>query len=988
MEKYEKFRKLKQFRWYKLKSMLKKVTAFVLVFLLTMGIFPARKVMAIEWEEIPNARIVTSESGVNTMYLGPTLEYLLYPGYFYELQVRDISNIHKRKFSVNVSSGEDFNKPTEISLDYMFQTSRLPSGNYIIDVFFKLKEYDGKIVDIGYRKLGMSCTYTSKRYRTDVPKNLRWKGFKLEWDQVEMGDSRYNVDYAILVYGADNEFKKEYTTTSTSYTFTEDEIKEGDVAIMYATRWLYASSGIAATQIWKEPPLIENVNVDIREPVAGETAGEPSVSGDSDVLLYEYSWYGYAPGSETKYKMSSYETFVEGRKYYADITVKSSSGRMFLHSPSTFRANGNSVDFVESSYQYKKENYDTGNWENAGTARVAHINPEFTAKAKEKPKIDNIEIRVDPPVEGNLPSEPVSVTKDVSISRFDWCFAEDGVTVGYLSPGDRFMPGREYALSLVLEADGDRKIEEDAPIRVNGELNKWNPYYTYDEQTVYVDHMFTAKGDENARYNVNISPTILNGSVVADKYTNISPGDTVTLTVTPDDGYVLDYLEVNDDGAVGVPMESEDTFEMPWSNVIVGAAFKPIPVDAIKVEFETNGGSKVLPQVLERGHTATVPTKPVKYGHIFEGWYEDAEFNTAFDFTTAITEDKTLYAKWREFTVERPTVYTVTFEGNGHGMTQTANVEDGRKAIKPPAQIDGSYKVEGWYTESECVNEYDFDTAVTGDITLYAKWVEIEFPDGYTVTFDGNGHGSTRVQNVLEGSKVLKPESPSKEGYALGENRAKTCLPKDYGFDTVVNSNITLFAKWTKNEDKVNPGENPGNNNGVPGENPGNNNTNPGDNNGNAKDNPVATPSQINPGGGSSGGGGSRGGGGGGTSSRKSSVGSDTVKKQGQWQHDAIGWWYKNADGSYPKNAWQNIDGVWYAFNGSGYMITGWFLSGDKWYYLDATQGGMKTGWQIIEGKYYYFATDNSRPTGAMYKGEKTPDGYNVDENGVWTAGS
>ena len=38
-------------------------------------------------------------------------------------------------------------------------------------------------------------------------------------------------------------------------------------------------------------------------------------------------------------------------------------------------------------------------------------------------------------------------------------------------------------------------------------------------------------------------------------------------------------------------------------------------------------------------------------------------------------------------------------------------------------------------------------------------------------------------------------------------------------------------------------------------------------------------------------------------------------------------WWYRNADGSYPANSWQQIGGKWYFFDAQGYMVTGWVQS-------------------------------------------------------------
>lgn len=61
----------------------------------------------------------------------------------------------------------------------------------------------------------------------------------------------------------------------------------------------------------------------------------------------------------------------------------------------------------------------------------------------------------------------------------------------------------------------------------------------------------------------------------------------------------------------------------------------------------------------------------------------------------------------------------------------------------------------------------------------------------------------------------------------------------------------------------------------------------------------------------------------------------------GQWKRNDTGWWYSNADGSYPASCWKQIDGNWYFFNDQGYMATGWVDWNGKRYYCDAENGNM-----------------------------------------------
>ena len=151
-------------------------------------------------------------------------------------------------------------------------------------------------------------------------------------------------------------------------------------------------------------------------------------------------------------------------------------------------------------------------------------------------------------------------------------------------------------------------------------------------------------------------------------------------------------------------------------------------------------------------------------------------------------------------------------------------------------------------------------------------------------------------------------------------------------------------------------------------------------------------------GGSSSGSGGSGGSSGGGSGSFKVSssfsgqvLGVDRSLSGGQWIQDEKGWWYKRADGSYPKNSWgyeaYNGKSYWYYFLDSGYMATGWIeVNGSKYYLFpnsDGWKGRMLTGWQWIDGNCYYLDSQGQNE-GALYRNTTTPDGYAVDSEGRW----
>ena len=210
------------------------------------------------------------------------------------------------------------------------------------------------------------------------------------------------------------------------------------------------------------------------------------------------------------------------------------------------------------------------------------------------------------------------------------------------------------------------------------------------------------------------------------------------------------------------------------------------------VTFDSYGGTPVPPkQEVEYGHTATKPADPTLKGYTFAFWYlgEDEQNATAYDFNTPVTENITLTAKWN---INK---YTVTFDSYGGTPVPPAQeVEYGLTATKPADPTLKGYTFAFWYLgeDEQNATAYDFDTPVTENITLTAKWNI----NKYTVAF--NTDGGTPVppaQEVEYGLTATEPAAPEKTGYTfdgwyLGDEK--------YDFSAAVEQNITLTAKWQK----------------------------------------------------------------------------------------------------------------------------------------------------------------------------------------------
>ena len=208
------------------------------------------------------------------------------------------------------------------------------------------------------------------------------------------------------------------------------------------------------------------------------------------------------------------------------------------------------------------------------------------------------------------------------------------------------------------------------------------------------------------------------------------------------------------------------------------------------VTFDSNGhGTAPAMQTVEEGENAVKPADPTAEGYSFQGWCTTAECTEEFQFdTTPITGNTTVYAMW----VKKP---IVSFNTNGHGAAPASQtVELNGKAVKPADPTAEGYVFRGWYTTAACTTEFDFNTPIAADTTLYAKWDEI-----YTVTFNVGGHGTApAAQKVENGGKATKPENPTAKGWRFdGWYTDEKCTAR-YDFDKAVTANTTLYAKWTQ----------------------------------------------------------------------------------------------------------------------------------------------------------------------------------------------
>jgi|GEM_PF-4515448 len=149
--------------------------------------------------------------------------------------------------------------------------------------------------------------------------------------------------------------------------------------------------------------------------------------------------------------------------------------------------------------------------------------------------------------------------------------------------------------------------------------------------------------------------------------------------------------------------------------------------------------------------------------------------------------------------------YTVSFEENGGSYVANQTVTHGQKASKPTVDPTRTgYDFSGWYSDEGLTVEFDFDAGITGDTTIYAKWI----PHTYTVVYNANtGTGTTAPSiHTYDIAQNLTANAFSKEGCLFDGWATSLGGPRAYSDgESVLNltfddgAEVNLYARWIIN---------------------------------------------------------------------------------------------------------------------------------------------------------------------------------------------
>ena len=216
----------------------------------------------------------------------------------------------------------------------------------------------------------------------------------------------------------------------------------------------------------------------------------------------------------------------------------------------------------------------------------------------------------------------------------------------------------------------------------------------------------------------------------------------------------------------------------------------PLVCNKLEATFDPGNGESISPQTIDRGEKFKEPANPSKENHTFAGWYNGDE---KFDFdadTTNAPNVLELVAKWdiNQYTVQFVSDYgSFADQPIEHGGTITTD------NLTIP-EVEG-YTFGGWYADEDRTIEFDFNTPITGDTKVYAKWTAKD----YEVSFITE-HGKTPTsQNVPYNETANDPGKLKEEGYTFGGWYADEAHKTKFDFSTPITGDTKVYAKWEKN---------------------------------------------------------------------------------------------------------------------------------------------------------------------------------------------
>lgn len=233
---------------------------------------------------------------------------------------------------------------------------------------------------------------------------------------------------------------------------------------------------------------------------------------------------------------------------------------------------------------------------------------------------------------------------------------------------------------------------------------------------------------------------------------------------------------------------------------------------AYTVSFDSNGGSSVAAQSVNYNTAASKPADPSMTGYTFAGWFTDKDCTTAYDFSSKVTGDITLYAKWDKIpdqSFNTPTKYKVSLNAS------SIPLQKGKSTTAVKATLTKGDSIAKWKSSNKKIATVDKHGKITAKKTGTAT-ITVRTKKGATASVKvkvQNGKVTTKeltITNVTDKKLTLKKgktfkintsvtpiTSPDKISYASSNKKIVT-VDKKGKLKAVKKGTATITVKSGK----------------------------------------------------------------------------------------------------------------------------------------------------------------------------------------------
>ena len=345
------------------------------------------------------------------------------------------------------------------------------------------------------------------------------------------------------------------------------------------------------------------------------------------------------------------------------------------------------------------------------------------------------------------------------------------------------------------------RLEWDQPEEVAvHEISVVRGAYAGSDIGVYVDPIWVGTEGETVISNLAIGKTVAVSGTSDGNKDNVNDGD---MSTKWDSNKVAKTEEGTETAWISMDLGDAEVYEI---NRLIISYFNKIYPTRYTVEVSENGAEWTqvgTEQTRESSSTVTHPVDTIEFEAPVKARYVRLNFQKLNSYAAGqgvgIKEFEIYGGVYVEEEPPMPEIkeYTVTFN-SGEGASEVASqtVKENETAAKPEDPVKEGYDFAGWKLNGKT---YDFDTAVTGDITLEAKWKLTRYSITYKLNNGKNSSKNLKSYTVTTSTITLK--KPTRKGYTFkGWYSDKNYKNKVTEIKKGSTGSKILYAKWKATE--------------------------------------------------------------------------------------------------------------------------------------------------------------------------------------------